>query len=270
MKKERDDLALHSSVTLTNVPLGDSHFLTTLRDDAESRDEWRFLRSLENRAPFRIGLGQDIPADVEYRWNGVTAEGLGFAHMFDGIALSFAGESWGTPFVDVVRLEMDEGGDISEAPVSVRNASTLEHIDAHRNWCRSRALIEPEDGDELWLTREQRFPRIYFLSRVEAQIRSLKAGNPHLTVVNQRLWEIQAALAAWDHENHPLPAFQSKVSPEHENRRALFMFSDQNNVQRCFDLHLRFTPGAGRIHLWCDRSDGTAQIAHVGEKVADR
>src|SRR5690242_17502516 len=68
LKSERSDLALHSSEPLSNVPLGEGLWLSSLRADGETLDDWRFLRGLENRSPFYVGLerGEDELVDYEH------------------------------------------------------------------------------------------------------------------------------------------------------------------------------------------------------------
>jgi len=267
LKRERSDLALHSSVPLNNIPLGDNLWLGSLRADGETLDEWRFLRGLENRAPFHFGLDHEIEGNVDYEFENESAAALGFVHEFDALAISFDSEAWRSPTVKVTRIELQEDGTLELEDVCVRNASLNTHVEPLRTWIRIIALQEPQDGDDLWANRTARFPRLRFLQKVEAQIRSLKAGSPALFAVNRRLWEIQSALSAWDFTSVSLPTFRTKVTPEREQRRDLFEFKDLNGEIRCFDLHARFTPGAGRIHFWCDSSDGTAAIGYVGEKI---
>ncbi|MCK1542123.1 hypothetical protein IVB12_09085 [Bradyrhizobium sp. 179] len=253
LKAERSDLALHSSVPLGAVPLGDNLWLSALRADADTIDEWRFLRGLENRAPFHIGLDRKIAANVDFEFEDKSAIALGLAYEFDALAVSFDCETWRRSEVDVFRLELQDEALESEVVV-VRNASIRGHVDPVRAWMRIVALQAPSDGDDLWDNRAERFPRLRFLPRVEEQVRSLRSGAPELLAVNRRLWEIQCALAEWNPESHALPTFRTKVTPEHEQRRSLFNFVDVQGEVRCFDLHARYTPGAGRIHLWCDRS----------------
>jgi hypothetical protein len=49
----------------------------------------------------------------------------------------------------------------------------------------------------------------------------------------------------------------------------LFIFTDLDGENRCFDLHARFTPGAGRIHFRLAPDDAGPRlvIAHVGHKL---
>jgi hypothetical protein len=267
LKNERADLALHSSAPLTDVPLGDNFWMRSLRADGKSIDEWRFLRALDNRAPFHIGLVSKVDEDVDFEFEGIRAIGLGLAHNFDALAVSFAREPWLRRDVELDRMELQSDGSIYRELVRVRNASVRDHIETLRSWCLAMPLAAPIDGDDLWTNRVNRFPRLRFLSHVERQIRALKAGTPELIAINQRLLDIQNALAEWDIVASPLPNFRTKVTPEYEQRREKFKIADTDGRVQYFDLHARYTPGAGRIHMWCDRSTGTASIGHVGEKV---
>ncbi|MET4072333.1 hypothetical protein ABID58_007162 [Bradyrhizobium sp. S3.2.6] len=267
LKKERLDLALHSSIPLNGVPLGDNVWLGSLRSDGETVDDWRFLRGLENRAPFHIGLEHEISQNLDYEFQGKQAVALGFSYEFDALAVSLDSEPWRQSSLVITRFELRDDGTIESENVLVRHASLRDHIEQVRPWLRIVALSEPVDGDDLWENRAKYFPRLRFLARVEAQVRSLKSGMPELLAINRRLWQIQAALGEWDLPTQVLPTFHSKVTPEHEQRRSQFNFEDADGETRCFDLHARYTPGAGRVHFWCDRSDGTAAIGYIGEKV---
>jgi hypothetical protein len=57
------------------------------------------------------------------------------------------------------------------------------------------------------------------------------------------------------------------VTPEAEQRKRLCMFVDLDGIERLFDWHARFTPGAGRIHLRLVPEEGKARIAHIGLKL---
>jgi hypothetical protein len=267
LRAERADLALHSSVSLGDVPLGEDLWLSSLRADGESVDEWRFLRGLENRAPFHIGLDRRIDGLVDYEFENRRALGLGLAYDFDALAVSFDSDPWRYVNVSVDRIELSDGGIFEREQVTARNASIRDHVEDHRAWVRLIPLIEPNDGNDLWESRGMRFPRLKFLPQVEAQIRSLKSGTPELFAVNRRLWEIQSAAGEWDVATDALPTFRSKTTPEHQNRRDMFNFADIDGQIRCFDLHVRYTPGAGRVHMWCDRTSSTVSIGYVGLKV---
>jgi hypothetical protein len=267
LKGERADLALHSSEPLPHVPLGDGLWLSSLRADGETLDDWRFLRGLENRAPFNVGLEYGEDGLVDYEVNDRRSVGLGLAHNFDALALSFDREPWRRTLIEIDRIELNEDGIFEYEVVTARNASISGHVDLLRTWVRAVRPEGPTDGDDMWESRAERFPRLRFLPQVEPQLRSLKPGTPELFAISNRLWEIQIAATEWNVAVEPLPQFRSKATPEHEQRRTLFEYTDFDGEIRCFDLHVRYTPGAGRIHMFCNRASATVSIGYVGSKV---
>ncbi len=204
---------------------------------------------------------------TEYEFAGRQAIGLGLADTFDSLAVSFATVGWDISPVIVIRRELLEDESIDEAEVSVRHACSLLHLEALRDWYHDVPHEMAADGDDLWSRREELFPRLRFLPRTEPQLRGLLTGTPQLAAVNLRLWEIQSAVASWQTADEPMPVFRSKVTPEHEGRRRLCWFKNTAGTDCLFDLHARYTPGVGRIHMWCNREMQTAEIAHIGEKL---
>ena len=102
---------------------------------------------------------------------------------------------------------------------------------------------------------------------VEDQLRGLRQGTPALGQVHHRLVELSAAVGAWDLAAPGGPSWSSKVSPEAEQRKVLCQFRDVDGVTRCFDLHARFTPGAGRIHFRLVAGSRLARVAYIGAKI---
>ncbi|ADE85067.1 hypothetical protein [Rhodobacter capsulatus] len=267
LRQIQSSAALHSSVPLASIPLGDDRWLGTVMAKGRSRDEWRFLRSFENRAPFRVNLGEAFGLEAEYRYGDVLAEGLGLGHIVGTLGVSFANEPWLAPTVPLRRISFDEHGGFEERVVHVHHAATPDHVKGHDEWLRRIPSEQVRDGDELWARRAEIFPHLLFLPRTEAHLRAFKAGEPRLSSARQALMDLEIAAAHWNTKDAAMPTFLTKTTPEKEQRSKLFYFIDLSGVERCFDWHSRYTPGAGRVHFWCDRSSGRLTIAHVGEKV---
>lgn len=64
-----------------------------------------------------------------------------------------------------------------------------------------------------------------------------------------------------------VPVWRSKITVEGEQRKLLCRFTDLDGQVRVFDLHGRFTPGAGRVHFRLVPEEGKARVAHVGLKL---
>lgn len=276
VRRERRDSVLHTVVPLHDVRIGDDYSFAMWRNDGDRRDEWRFLRSLEDRAPFRVRLAElGIDAmETDYRHGETRAEGLGLAHMFGGLAVSFDHDlSWHEERVRLLRealVETDDGDiDIDTSDVETMHASHREHVGAHADWLEHACRQAAVDGGDLWRRREELLPHLAFLPRVEAQLAALKSSQPWFAAVSARLEELNTALSEWDPARAPEPAWRSRVTPEHVQRRQLCRFEDLDGETRIFDLHARFTPGAGRLHFRLDADRRRAIVAHVGRKLGE-
>lgn len=269
LRRIQPSAALHSSVPLASIPLGDDRWLGTVMAEGGTRDEWRLLRGFANRAPFRVELGEAIGLEAEYHHDKGLAEGLGLSHTVGTLGVSFATEPWLVPTVPLRRISLDQDGDLDEQVVQVHHAATPAHVTGHDEWLRRMPSEQVRDGDELWARRTEIFPHLLFLPRTEAHLRAFKAGELRLASARHALMDLEIAAARWKTKDAAMPNFLTKTTPEREQRSCLFYFNDLSGVERCFDWHSRYTPGAGRIHFWCDRSSGRLTIAHVGEKVPD-
>lgn len=269
LKAIHSDTALHSSVRIADVPLGVEKWLGPVMSAGEARDDWRYIRAFQNRAPFTVGIGEAFGMETEYLYCGRAAEGLGLSHALGTLAVSFPYPDWMASSLDIQRLHLGVEEKIDEESVIVVHAADPEHITINRDWIVAAPLACVEDGRELWRRRSEIFPHLKFLPRVEDQLKAFKAGDVLLQSAGAALMDLEIAVAEWETSEQNSPPFRTKVTPEGETRSRLFEFKDLAGVDRSFDMHSRYTPGAGRIHFWCDRSDGTATIAHVGEKVPD-
>lgn len=269
LKKIHSEIALHSSVPIADIPLGGGKWLGPVMSGGAARDDWRYIRGVQNRSPFTVGIGKAFGMETEYQHGGRTAEGLGLSHTLATLAVSFPFHGWLQPSLEIQRLHMNDKGQIGEESVLVIHAADPEHVAASEDWIKSAPLAGVTDGDDLWMRRKELFPHLKFLPRVKSQLSTFKSGDILLRSAGSALMELELAVADWKPAETRFPAFRTKVTPEGETRARLFEFKDLAGVERVFDLHSRYTPGAGRVHLWCDRADGTATIAHVGEKVPD-
>lgn len=84
-------------------------------------------------------------------------------------------------------------------------------------------------------------------------------------VVDQ-LVKLEQAVAEWP-DGHEAPQWKTKVTGEYEMRRKHCEFPDLDGVVRVFELHARFTPGAGRLHFRLVSADRTARVAYIGRKI---
>lgn len=264
IKKIRSGLELHSIQPLVSINMGNQRTLSSLRNDGNTREEWQFLRGLENRAFDLSGELHDLTIDYEHK--GVECVGLGLAHATDALAVSFEGADWSESSLELVCRELVNDGELSESHVCVRHAAREENLADLLEWLRRIPLKNYASGEDMWEGRADAFPSLLFLPRTQQQLASLKNGSEALGPVNLRLWQLEHAAQNWE-PDRGLPSFLSKVTPEHEQRKNLCQFESIASGMQSFDLHARYTPGAGRIHIWCNPENHTIEIAHIGHKL---
>lgn len=229
-----------------------------------NRDYFRAIHGALNRAPFVVP--QSASHLVEYHHNGVGCLGLGIAHSKSGVAFSFPTDSmWKISSITIDRYIVavdDEQVDQVETPNIFDMPSAFEYLQLVAD--RQESSPATLTGQQIWNMREEHFPKLRFLPRTERDLVSLEGRR--LAAVHERLVELNSAVEEWDPSTDPFPAWRSFVTPEAATRKQLCWFVDRENRQ-LFDLHARFTPGAGRIHFRVDPSAGALIVAYIGSKL---
>lgn len=260
---------------INSIQLAPQYPLAKWRNDPQvNREEQRFFRLLTTKVPFWTDVAEDIKSkfdlsDIFYRGN--VAPGLGFAWVSDSLAVSLLSEPmWNDSYLTLEIIQLDENEDLIEEEVQVFHASGTHHIQEHISWIENRIRNSVRDGVDLWQRRDELFPYLEFCEVVEPQISSLRSGDPMLTQVKKRLFELEEAAQNWTEEAFNLESLPSKATPESQSR--LQNFKNQLTIQcpdcqsRLFSLHLRMTPGAWRLYFF-PSTPGTILIGYVGQKI---
>jgi hypothetical protein len=268
--KVRDGAALVSDARRDELELAPGYFLAEWAGQASNLELWRSFRRMRDKAPYQGMLPLGAGDGVEYRWNDRLANGLGAAHLMDGMLVSLlVDDCWDTTSVRAVRSTLvdDHAGQIvvADDEVQVRHAAAPDHLDAHHKWLRSVGIPELQLGAEIWEARTDLFPNLQFLSRTEDQFTELR--REWVKPAARELRRIDDAIADWDPEIRTFPTWRSYITPEGEQRKKLCRFIDQDGQTRLFDLHGRFTPDEGRIHFRLIPEERKARVAHVGLKL---
>ncbi|MFE1173125.1 hypothetical protein [Streptomyces sp. NPDC058773] len=246
----------------------------------KNREMWRRLLLMQSKWPHRAVYPEGEGFyDIEYRHRGQPADGLGAAHLMDGLGVSLPVEPcWTDDHVLVERERLVEGAggeDCSETDeVGVRHLSSSVHCETHGAWIRQGVeavrrggLDAVTRGAELWEGRAAHFPHLEFLPGVEQQLRGLSPA--WVRPAGSRLAELDQAVASWDPGSEPEgPQWHSWVTGEHQQRaREFCLFTDLDGQLRMFDTHARFTPGPGRVYFRVVRANKAVRVAHVGRKL---
>ncbi|BCJ57160.1 hypothetical protein [Micromonospora endophytica] len=270
VRQHRTDVALVTERRFFDLDLGDDYSVREWAGDGRNRDAMRYLRGMNQRAPFREVAPADLRDGTEYFHEEQAAEGLGTAHQVGGLAVSLPlAQPWEETSLRLSQrgLAENDAGTVTltETEVDVRHASRAAHVDRHRQWLCDSELTRIHTGAELWEAREDIFPHLRFLPRVAGDLHRLAPA--WLQPVKERLAELELTVADWVPSAEAAPQWRSKVTPESESRKALCRFVDTDGQAHLFDWHARFTPRAGRLHF---RMDGARQqfvIAYIGAKL---
>ncbi|MEU0519196.1 hypothetical protein [Streptosporangium sp. NPDC006007] len=268
-RRWRKDVSLISASPLATLDLAPGYPISQWMGSPRNRDRWRFLRLMQNKAPFSSVLS-GTEGEVEYRLGESRTDGIGTAHLIDGLAVSLPlEERWNREWILPRRSALEETEDgllrLRVEEVAVRHASAIEHLTVHEKWAKATGLADIRTGQALWDSRADFFPRLRFLGRVEEDLRTLH--HYWLAPVKGLLLGLDASLNAWNTREFPEPDWHTRVTPESETRRRLCGFTDLDGTTRVFDLHARMTPNDGRLHFRLCREDGTAVIAYIGRKI---
>jgi Domain of unknown function (DUF4160) len=134
-RRIRSDIVVAGNVPLSSVFLGDgTHSIgAVLRGDA-NRDEWRFLRGLDQSSPWSSHPGSTRSGDFEeITFDGQIAVGMLWAKQNESAIVSFPFPPiWADSSVPAVFHKMDEASNIDSSEVAIPNLSTPEHAEVHR------------------------------------------------------------------------------------------------------------------------------------------
>jgi hypothetical protein len=272
-------LVLNSEMPLGSLPLGAGATIATIRNGGDCVEESLYLKTVNNRAPLALAAGEAGGRDPdlsEYTiyggapiFAGNTAVGLGFAHLLDGLCLSFGTHGfWSEQSLPLDLATLDAVGSILTEQVVARNADSADAVALH-----AEALLESlkpsiASGTELWERRAVLFPHLKFIPRTRAQIEVMLAGDPALHQAWIKLRGINQAIGVWKISGGPFPMFPFNVRPESSTRRKLAEFNDEQGNKQIFSEHCDLAPAEGRIHFIVKgKPDPYALIGHVGRKL---
>lgn len=236
-----------------------------------SRDEKeQFLHSL-GRCPSGWTSANSWPGSnaTEAKIGGRTSSGAAMAVVRrSGLAGLGVAPPLRSPLLTVQVYELDSDGDsIVERSIGLQHwydASTAS--DFH-----DRRVAELRDSirnaAELWRSKSEIFSCIRFLRLCEDQLSALDPVA--FKQVLDRLVELNASALSWPPGSQS-PSWRSKITPEYESREKFCYFPDDAGSVHLYELHARFTPGAGRIHFRLLHQERKIEIAYIGAKLVLR
>lgn len=274
LRKINKKFALNTAKPLAHYQIADDWTLQSILGGPSHRDDWDFIRFLNDRSPFSAGLKEGLLQEVdamEFRTQAgrVPSSALAWATLLDAATVSFdAHVDWSRAWVDIEYTAIDDDGNISESAGRVRNASNPTHADEHVDWLKFLGLSASPSALEIWNERTERFIGLRFLSRTKDDFITLGGSGLPFVQALVALGTLAHDVESWKPAS-PWPEFSTKATPEHEQRRKFcWAMDDVTGKQELFDWHIRFNGGlAGRIHFRVDSTTRSIVVAYVGSKL---
>ena len=190
LRKINTKIALNTSRSIAQYQITDDWTLQAVLGGNSFKEAWDFVRALNDRSPFSVGLGNGIAQEIENmefrtRPGQVPSSALAWATLLDSATVSFdAHPDWSQGWVEMSYLMLDEAGNLLETDGRVRNASQPAHADEHLDWLKLLGLAAAPTATQVWGEKEDRFPGLRFLPRVEKDLTALEgSGVPFLQAV---------------------------------------------------------------------------------------
>jgi hypothetical protein len=261
--------ALITAEPMATLRLGDNYSIATwLNDRGINRERARFLLSLGQQAPFRIAkdlFGDADPGVTVYRYDGDVVEGLGLAHLYGGLPVSFSNViRWRVADITLEVEQLLENEEKNWA-VEIRHASLVEHVIRHREWLRSLLRRDIRNGADVFANRAELFPHLEFGPGIEANLKKLQV--PALLQVIEYLFGLNDAVESWNPDEHPAPEYPPNTTDESRSRKAQCYFPAPAGGQLLFTWHGRYTPGPGRIHFRLEHNPKRVVLGYIGRKI---
>lgn len=274
LRKINKRFALNAAGPIAQYQIADNWTLQTLLGGVTYKEEWEFIRGLNDRSPFAVGFEDGLLREVgglEFRTRAgqVVSSALAWATLLDSATVSFdAHPDWSQAWVQTAYSSLEDDGSLLEAEGQIRNASQIAHVDAHVDWLKVLGFSDAPTAAQIWNERADRFPGLRFLPRIEKDLIALDgSGIPFLQAI-AALDSLAKDVANWKAES-PWPQFSTKTSPESEMRQKLCVVTDDmTGESEIFHWHTRFTGGiAGRVHFKVDVTNRRIIVAYIGGKL---
>lgn len=205
------------------------------------------------------------------RCGDLDAVGLALAsdYINNGVTLSLSKSGWDAAVYDICLEILNEEGEPEEHAAKTRNFSTTSTLEGYSELFSVEIAPKPATGKLLLLELKAHFPNLVFSKDAKKYIRYCHS-NEEVSQIYERLSDLNNV--AINLSGHPFKPtmFSSLASPESETRdrnKALNVLFEDGQKRHC-GWHLRYTPGAGRIHFSSDKGDGkTIYVGYIGSKI---
>ena len=264
---------LRASEDLNFCSLANQYTIAQWRNDENvEKEEKQFFRSLSTKTPLIVDIIEDIQDKFELSdicYQGKKVQGLGFALIIDGIAISFKSDSqWICEELElnVIRLEQHSERLIDKIE-NVKHISCRNHIIAHKNWIIERIQTQVINGKQIWEQRENLFPNLQFCDSVKKQLEGILKGQPELIFCLKTLLSLQDCSKNWNDGYFNVDG--TSLDESGESEATLNKYKDERTFicpdgeALIFSRHIKLKVCNWRIHFF-PKYPGLLIIGYIG------
>jgi hypothetical protein len=164
IQRIRKDIVIAGSSQISKITIGDgTHSVASLLTGNLYKEEWRFIRGLDQASPGETSWDFDKPhAWQEVRFEGQSAEGLLWAAVTQSLVLSLAlSPPWRLNEIRAELVELnDQDGGLTLTEIFVPNISSPDHAQNHENLISNYG--KDESASSIIYEDDDFVARIYF------------------------------------------------------------------------------------------------------------
>jgi hypothetical protein len=200
------------------------------------------------------------------------AEGLGAAYLLDTISISFLSILfWDTHHIDNLKhYFLKEDGSDTVNFVSVKHASTPEHMSKHSEWIENKRIQSLTDAKNLWERRDEFFPHIVLCGQVEQQLKTIIGiRSRYFNQIIDRLKRLDDFAKEWTSggfSDKALKRYGLNVSGESDQTMRKYgrerRFRLPKGKREYFEKHIK--TGELRFHFFPDIEEHKIFVGYIG------
>jgi len=224
-------------------------------------DELINFKSIENNITFSF----------YYKENECFGLGAASDFLLDTASISFLSSTdWNTPKITISANYLTET-ELEEKIIDVKNIASEEHIKLHSAFFKNKVKFSISSGRELFLKKEQLFPKLVFVGNTKKQINDLSIKHPNYNQVVEILFLLQEYFSNWNGNfderkivsRFEIAAFENEETLKHYSAERTFNLNSQR--KEIFQAHVKMKLNQWRIHFFPDTESLKCYIGYIGE-----
>jgi len=260
----------HPQGLLTLQLTKDFKLVQWLNDPSNDKDLITFAKSVLTKSPYFENVDDIKRYELDVKYNAQDTQGLLYAYINDGIAVSFlSSDEWDSSILKVDISSLNEHGDISEMQRRIKHVSKSEHIKKYCDFIQSAVEEKIVDGGSLIQNYKATFPEIIFCDSTIKQIEDISGNDPHLKQLLRVLTALSDYISTWNGGVFDMKNINCDISTE--SQTTLKKYSDErtfvcpDGIERVFNIHMKINPNAWRVYIHPVHESREIIVGYVGK-----